>query len=388
MKPRTLLWPLITLVAGVGGFVAGRWSSRAVSTSSDSTVHAPPASRIVATVGQTPPTTAPLKTGVLAATAWKTEWEKATQQPSSTQRENDLATLIERLAGTDAPAAIALAYAEPNLKVRSVLIGAALRGWGRVAPNEAIAWTAKHLDEQGRRDTHEALVAGLATSSQPPDQLLTLLCRTSPELASDYAVALLGELARASRFPEALKAALTASPEQLDHWVGTAFRHWAEYQPEEALKALDTVTDPSARTTAMQNLATGWAAGSPAAMAKYAEQLPPGEWRLTILREALQSWVKADTAAAIKWIEQYDPEPALDTGTAAIATIPSLIAVKPDVAASWAESIIDRDLRESTLGDVIRQWAQRDAAAARKYALNSKAIDDDARVRLLDSLVP
>ena len=63
-----------------------------------------------------------------------------------------------------------------------------------------------------------------------------------------------------NRFPEGLQAALTAPSDQLDHWVGAAFRHWAEYQPEEAFKAVATVTNPSVRAVAMQNIAIGWAA--------------------------------------------------------------------------------------------------------------------------------
>lgn len=388
MKPRMLFWPLVTLVACAAGFVAGRWTSPAIHSPPAPAAEGSAAPRSGATTAVPAAKVVPLKNESTTSAAWKTEWEKTAQLPPSAKRENDLAALLERLAATDAPAAIALAFTEPNLKVRTALIGAVLRGWSGVAPHEAIVWSAKHLDEHARRDTHQALVAGLVATAEPPDQLLGLLCRTCPELSSEYAMALIGELARTNRFPEALKAALTAPAEQLDHWVGTAFRHWGEYQPEEALKAVAGVTDSSARSTALQNLASGWAAGSPASMARYAEQLPPGEWRQTVLREALQSWVKADTAAAIKWIDQYDPEPALDSGTAAIATIPSLIAVKPDIAASWAESIVDRDLRESTLGDVIRQWSQRDAAAARKYALTSKGLDDEARTRLLEGLVP
>lgn len=388
MKPPKLFWPLVTLVAVGAGFVVGRWTSPAISSPPALTANVPAVPRTDTTAAEQLPKNIPVKTESTAPAGWQSEWEKITQLPPSAKRERDLAALLEKLAVTDAPAAIAFAYSEPNLKARTVLIGAVLRGWSEVAPREAVAWSVKYLDEQGRRDTHEALIAGLATSGEAPAELLTLLCQTDPPLASDYAIALIGALTRTNRFPEALEAAFTAPSEQLDHWVGTAFRHWAEYQPEEALKAVATVTNPSARAVAMQNIAIGWASNSPAAMARYAEQLPPGEWRQTVLRESLQSWVRTDTAAAIKWIEQYDPEPALDSGTAAIATLPALITVKPDVAASWAESIVDRELRESTLGDVIRQWSQRDAVAARNYALNSKVLDDTARARVLESLVP
>ncbi|HEX2853321.1 MAG TPA: hypothetical protein VHO24_08790 [Opitutaceae bacterium] len=387
MRNTAQFWPLVTVAAVMLGFAAGRWTSPVTSARS---APAPviPSSAPVATTAEDPAKNIPKKNELPEPESWKTEWAKVSQQPPSAKRESDLAVLLERLAATDSDAALGHALAEPNLKVRSVLVGAALRGWGGAAPREAIAWSARHLDEQGRRDTHQALVAGLAASGQPPAPLLVMLCETDPDLASDYGIAFIGELARTNRFPEALQAALTAKADRLDHWVGTAFRHWAEYQPEEALKAVAAVTDPSARSTALQNIASGWAAASPAAMAQYAEQLPPGEWRQTVLREALQSWVKSDTAAAIKWIDRYDPEPALDSGAAAIATIPSLIAVKPAIAASWAESIVDDELRENAFGDVIRQWSQHDAAAARKYALSSKALSGDARSRLLDSLVP
>jgi hypothetical protein len=381
-------WPVVVGLSAFAAFGAGRWTAPRTTPPAMApggvVVTTPIAPRI--TDAPTKPTSG--KHDPSTATAWKAEWQNATQQPSSAKRENELAVLLERFAAIDSSEAARLALAEPNLKVRAVLIGAVLRGWGGVAPREAIAWSVAHVDEQVRREIHQSLITGLAASGEPPDQLLVLLCRTDPELAADYGIALVHELARHNRFQEAVHAAMTASPERLDHWTGAAFRKWAEYQPEDALNAAAAVTDPSARSTALQNIATGWAAASPATMARYAEQLPPGEWRQTVLREALQSWVRADTAAAIKWIEKYDPEPALDSGTAAIATLPALIAVKPDIAASWAESIVDPELRESTLGDVIRLWARADAEAARKYALTSNVLDPVARAHLLDGLVP
>ena len=85
-------------------------------------------------------------------------------------------------------------------------------------------------------------------------------------------------------------------------------------------------------------------------------------------------------------MDRLDPNRDLDAGAAAVATTPVIVEKKPDVATSWAESIVDPELRANTLLDVIRLWAERDPAAARSYAVNSPALPPETRTVALASI--
>jgi len=67
----------------------------------------------------------------------------------------------------------------------------------------------------------------------------------------------------------------------------------------------------------------GWATANPAAVAAYAERLPPSEDRAQAMSQALPQWVSRDPIAASEWmINHYDPSPDSDAGVAAVVMMP------------------------------------------------------------------
>jgi hypothetical protein len=54
-------------------------------------------------------------------------------------------------------------------------------------------------------------------------------------------------------------------------------------------------------------------------------------------------------------MSRSDRQPDLDAGAAALVSWLPLVARRPDVAVSWAESIIDPRLRSRTLANILRQ---------------------------------
>jgi hypothetical protein len=65
-----------------------------------------------------------------------------------------------------------------------------------------------------------------------------------------------------------------------------------------------------------------------------------------------------------------------------------LVSRRPEVAASWAESITDPSLRADTLLDFVRLWAETDPSSARNYAATSPALRPETRELALSSLSP
>lgn len=106
------------------------------------------------------------------------------------------------------------------------------------------------------------------------------------------------------------------------------------------------------------------------------------------MRAGLTQWVYRDPIAASAWMDQLDPSPDLDMGAAAIAVLPALIQGKPDIAASWAESITDPEMRANTLLDLIRLWAEHDAIGAQRYANTSSVLDPATRALALSTMQP
>jgi hypothetical protein len=87
-------------------------------------------------------------------------------------------------------------------------------------------------------------------------------------------------------------------------------------------------------------------------------------------------------------MDRRDPGRELDAGAAALATTPALVSRRPEVAASWAESITDPALRSDTLLDFVRLWAETDPSSARHYAATSPVLLPEARALALSSFEP
>jgi hypothetical protein len=84
---------------------------------------------------------------------------------------------------------------------------------------------------------------------------------------------------------------------------------------------------------------------------------------------------------------QLDPSRELDFGAATIASLPDALS-NPEVATSWAESIVDSRLRVRVLATVLKEWALVDPVAAEHYASTSPNIRPDDRAGALAAFDP
>lgn len=318
--------------------------------------------------------------------AWRRRWRSLSAAPASTEREAALVAFIGQLAATDPADALALAREETTPALRDALLSAAFRGWA-ATDREAAAIEALLSPE-----TEHVLAAAavLDVAAQQPDDALRLarrFCAEDPAYAHEHGGSLISALARVKQYEAAVQFALTTETpgesESRNQWLQSAFRRWAEREPEAAVVASLRLPEEGMRFEALQAVVAGWVQLDPEGTTEFIRQLPIGADRTNTLGEALRLWVKASPKAASEWLDRLEPNPELDAGVAALATLPQLVAHRPEVAISWAESIVDAERRSNALTAIVRQWAETDAGAARRYAEQSADLLPADRATLL-----
>ena len=134
------------------------------------------------------------------------------------------------------------------------------------------------------------------------------------------------------------------------------------------MSSFEKISEPEQRRAALAGLASGWATINPAALATYVMKSDPAENRAEVLAQTFTQWVNRDPATASEWlINNYRPSQDLDSSTAKVATLPSLISRKPEIAVAWAESISGPELRATTLQVVAREWALQNPDEVRRF---------------------
>lgn len=321
-----------------------------------------------------------------ATVGFEESWKKISSQPPGDRREKTLAELLRERAVHDPTGALALAGQETNLRIRKGLVSAALCGWATVDPGGASSWAAEHLTEDERKRALQEIIESGMVCRDLTVRAIGELCEKDPTLGFDTGHALIESLGRNGDYEMAVKFAGTGTGDNKNYWLSTAFLAWAQYLPEDAVAGLAKISDPAASNEALHGLIYGWASNEPAALVKFASTLPPGDVRKTAMNEGLQHWINADPAAASAWMDNNDPTADLDSGVAAAATNPHLIAEDPNAAIQRATRISDPKQRAQALADIISQWSKHDPEAAKRYAASSQDLHPDRIVRLMSEI--
>jgi hypothetical protein len=304
--------------------------------------------------------------------SWKWDeqkWKELMSKPGTVARNTALAEMLEKLAATDPKRAMALAKAEGNLKLRTTLEQAALRGWASTAPADATDW-ALALSNQNDRSAAMKTVFASAAAANPEEavRVANLMMQQGVDGIEGYGSSLIDALCAAGNFQTAAAFAASGNSAQNRGWLGEMYSQWAALQPEEAAQAAMAIADPDTQNGALHGVVGGWAQADPAALTQFLTQLPPGGDRGQMLGQALENWVRQDPVAAANWINNSDMGTDLDQGIAAVASMDlSENNFTPDVAVSWAESINDETLRSQALVSVLRNWIYIDLPAATSY---------------------
>jgi hypothetical protein len=298
------------------------------------------------------------------------QWQQLLSQPGTPARNATLADLLEKLAAVDPTRAMTVAQAEGNLKLREALVQASLRGWARSSPTNAANWALALPDSNDRERALSTVFAGAVAAN--PDGAVRLglsLFRNNPDQARGCGSSLITALGDAGDFETAAHMAANGDEQTRSGWMAGAYSQWAEFQPEQASKAAAAIEDPDLRNQALHGIIGGWAEADPATLVQFVMQLPPDAERGSLLSQSLERWVKHDPEAASQWINNHETGPDTDQGAAAVATMDSL---KPDLAVSWAVSVVNPKLRSETLVTVLRNWVTVDLPAAERYFQTTK----------------
>ena len=360
------------VAALAAGFVLGRMVPHSPNGGANSPAgpNAVTATAAVRDERQPPSTTSPRTgAGVEANEQW-TRWSKLAR---NAKVERELSAALEQIAQNAPQRAMALAEAETNLRSRERLRQAALRGWAVSDPDAALAAAMKLPGV----DNRAAIGAVLEGAADNPDVVIRLgrkISDGSDAVALDYGNLTIAALAENGHFEQALRFAMQGAPANRAQWLNEAFSGWARAQPAQAVAALDRVTDSALRHDALQGLIAGWAQSDPATLADYALRIPAGEDRALALGQTLTNWVLRDPAAASQWLSQRDPDPNLDGGLSSVATLPTLISQRPEVAVEWAQAISDLMQRQNTLRLIGEEWRRRSPAGLQQFLQANAAL--------------
>jgi hypothetical protein len=361
-------WALLAagLLFGAACFIAGRqsstWRAAPPAGPARTSERAPGAARAARSQAAL--------SGRSMAAGWdRTSWQALKSRPATEARNAGLAGLLEALAASDPSAALALAQAENNRLLRDQFLHAVLRGWARTAPDDAAHWALALPDPSLREAALQSVLAGAAAGS--PDAAIRTgqaLIAQNPGEAVGYGSHLIDALCAAGDFDAAAAVAGAGSDGQRPFWLGEAYSKWASQDPTAAAEAASAVGDPAARTLALHGVIGGWSEADPAGAVQFATQLPDGADKSGLISQALQRWTRVDIKAASEWINGHELGAAMDQGVSSVATQDYL---RPEVAATWAESVADPQLRSQTLVTVLRNWATQDLPAAQRYFQSS-----------------
>jgi hypothetical protein len=310
------------------------------------------------------------------------QWEQILSQPGSPARNAAMAAMLENLAMVNPDRGMSLAQGEGNLKLREILVQAAVRGWARTSPTNAAQWALALSDSNDRERALSSAFAGMVVADpNAAVQFGKSLIHDHAENSVSYGASLIEALGDAGHFETAARMAADGGEGIRSGWMASAYSRWAEFQPDQAAAAASAITDPSIRNEALHGIVGGWSAADPVALVHFAQQLPADHDRDSILSQALGSWVKRDPEEASRWINERGTGPELDEGVASVATLES---IKPDVAVGWAESVANPKLRSETLTMVIRNWLSTDLQAAHRYFENTKNLLPEDRQELTE----
>lgn len=369
----------LTLVAGLSAFLIGRISVHDWPTTIDEEA-------LAMSVHSQPKTSSKAAEVLPPDSRSETErpqinWAKLSAQPRTPRVEAEMAAAMEKMSESDAQCALSLAEAEPNFRLRSTLLRAALQGWGKTNPDAAAAW----VQSQTVIDRDQAATALLQGAIQNPDKAMsvtTSLMQNDPSHAAQYGSDLIWAFADSGKFSEAADFAVSGAENNRSDWTLAAYSRWAEFQPQSAVAGAMQLQDPALRQAALDAVIVGWSPTDPRGMAEFALKDLSPEQQGSALSRALSFWADSDPTAAATWINQKSLGAASDPGVAEIAMSPQLTQ-QPDIAASWAKTITDPILRSRTLVSILQSWARLNPTAARHYLETSADIQSDDLSNLL-----
>lgn len=278
---------------------------------------------------------------------------------------------------------------------------AAITGWASADPEGAKA----HLEgiENGmvKGVLAQGIVNGLASSDPDAATDFVLELDQAQRSAAENSSAEEGERqwwdrGRAYAFDRQLDTIATA---QIERGMSNATA-WAEQLPEGTIKAsaFDRVADQFAREDpaaaaewvkrhadqsyaerAVREVAEELGRENPEAAVRWVADLPEVTQSRAI-NQSMERWTREDPVSAGNFLREMEPSASRDAAVRSYAN--ELDGSDPQMAAEWAGSIANDEIRSETLNGVARSWIRRDPEEARAW-LPSSGLSAEQQERIV-----
>jgi len=209
---------------------------------------------------------------------------------------------------------------------------------------------------------------------------------TDPDDTNGQLAAFLDNLCRSGQCQTALALANEAPTNLQAGFLKIIFSRWGQARPEEAIKSLNTVTNPQLHNASLRALADAWNIRHPGDLAAYAFGLPPNADRDYALNIALDNWSQQDPAALGQWLNTLPPGSEFDNGAALMLQKSDTVNRSPEVAMAWVENISDPTLKQNAFQRIFTEWIQSDPATAQQYLASASWLSGPQRSQILETL--
>lgn len=320
--------------------------------------------------------------GIPAAIAW------TASLPPGPQREDIHLAFLRRWGALDARSALAYAISPEALSIPARGILAILEGWGRERPQDAWNWTMENP-------------SSLPNQIERLRTVLLAISKTDLPKAFDFAQSLPDGLLKTEAFTTLADHLLWGARAELatawfenlphsearDQTLAYIAGQWARYDPEEALRWVNTFAESSKLESAYLSIAENRAAHDPLGTAQWAQTVPPGEFRHRLLESTAWAWLAHPDGAPelADWLNQQEAHADFDGAIKAL--VMDIAPRDPPTAFSWSLALHNRDDRALTLTITAREWLHIAPDNARQ-AIEDAPIDPSLRRLLLGQADP
>ncbi len=305
----------------------------------------------------------------------------------SARRDEIQNSLLRRWAELDGRSALAYALDSSLPWLREAAVSAALGGWAGNDPEGAWQWAIDNPGEGrfqsarlnaviARLAEEEITVAFSFAQSVANEGLRTGVLRTiADRILNEDSFG--PDLQVFAELPEG------ASKDLVMDYIA---RRWGRYEPEIAAGWILENFGHRPGGRALSSIAATWATSDPVRAAGWAARLPDGKARMVAVTAAISSWLRSgDATAAAEWLNQQPTHRDYDRAVKQVAM--TTMHEDPEAAMTWAESIVDPELRETTVTLVAGSWIREEPESASAYFEASGLALPNGTVMLRDTAV-
>jgi hypothetical protein len=304
-------------------------------------------------------------------------------EPPSDARNAQLASLLIRESHRNPTLVARAILRETDISFQEACFDEFIDHWAAQFPAEAAAWLLT-TSRPERGYWASAIIIASAETPSALSEFVLRLASADKEGESEYLRMALRALVDVGDFSLAPSfIVLSRDPLSRGALREQLVSDWTRIDAPAAAAWVRTLTDSPERDVLLGRLVETWSATEPRAAATFSASLPEGLGRTNALTLAVTAWASRDVVSASTWLANQVDSSELDTPIFALATDPALAAAHPSVAALWAESISNPDVRLQGLRAVLEHWFLQDAEAARRFLLATPALSEQFRRTLL-----